>query len=563
MPAWSRIAAIPFACWFGPAAISLWATILVVLMLDPAGDYPQTLAGPGLTLDEIFNTEIGVAIADPFLAGNVPKLIQAGRLLPDHPPLGRLWLGLAHEINLLIHPPTGEHDRIVVACARTGSAAAFGLLAFLLGSVSSLWYGRMAGCGTALAIVLMPRVFGQAHIAALETVLNVTYAAAFLSLACWWKPTSTTNSALTPQFPRFRMIILCGVLFGLALLTKIQAVFIPIPVALWALMNWRWRAIWPLLLWVLVGLTVFFVGWPWLWLDPVGHVLNYLGHAKERPTIYVWYLGRQFADRDVPWHYPCMLFATTIPAGLHLLGLWGLLVKTPGTLTTNPVARSSNGPVRNWLASREALIAGAILFPLFVFSLPGIAVYDGERLFSIVFPLWGLFIGRGLAAAYAWLARLMIPKLAGILLAGFLICQSPGLIRLSPCWLSYYNCLVGGLYGAEWLGFQTTYWGDSVTRELLFETANVVPAGSTIDFLPVQHPFQLAALESQCPILRTRQIKLRGFDERRPDPAKYLLVFQRRDYWPKDWPDGPQPYTLLSQVSREGVTLAALYERRE
>jgi hypothetical protein len=555
----SRIAAILHASWFGPALIGLAAAVLVSVMLDPAGDYPRTLEGPGLTVDEIFNVQIGVEIADPLLAGDLPKLIKASRLLPDHPPLGRLWLGIAHEMNLLIHPPSGEHGRIVIACARTGSAVAFGLLVFIVGYASALWYGRLAGYGTAVAIVLIPRVFGHAHLAALETILNLTYAAAFLSVACWWKPTNN-DSVAHSRPPRFRSIIFCGIIFGLALLTKIQAIFIPAPVVVWALINWRWRAIWPLVLWGLTGLAVFFVGWPWLWLDPQKNFLKFLGQTSDRAVLYVWYLGQQFADRDAPWHYPWIMFAATVPIGLHLLGIWGIRA------TTRIVQAEMQSGARgrkfwDWLASRESLITGGILCPLVAFSVPRIAVYDGERLFLIVFPLWALFIGRGFVAAHDWLAKRINPFLAGFCVTIFLACQSIGLVQFCPCWLSYYNCSVGGLWGAEKLGFQTTYWGDGLTRDFLVEVANQVPAGSTIDFLPVVHDSQLAVLESQCPAIRAKHLKLRPFDARTVPTAKYLLTFLRRDYWPKEWNGGLGPYRVVLSVQRQNVILASLLER--
>lgn len=553
----SRITAILNASWFGPALIGVAAAVLVSVMLDPAGDYPRAMEGPGLTVDEIFNVQIGVEIADPLFAGDLPKLIKAGRLLPDHPPFGRLWLGIAHELNLLIHPPTGEHVRIVVACARTGSAVAFGLLVFIVGYVSTQWYGRLAGYGSAVAIMLMPRVFGHAHLAALETILNLTYASAFLSVACWWKPTHTDA---TSEPPRFRSVILCGLIFGLALLTKIQAIFIPGPVVIWALINWRWRAIWPLILWGFTGLAVFFAGWPWLWLDPQKNLLKFLGQASDRAVLYVWYFGQQFADRDVPWHYPWILFTATVPVGLHLLGIWGVRATTQ-VIQTDLQSAATSRKLWRWLASRESLIAGGILCPLVAFSVPRIAVYDGERLFLIVFPLWAVFIGHGFVAAHDWLSKRFHPVLAGLCLSVFLACQAVGLVQFFPCWLSYYNASVGGLWGAEKLGLQTTYWGDGVTRDFLVEVADHVPVGSTIDFLPVVHASQLAILESQCPPLRAKRLKLRPFDGQSPTPARYLLTFHRRDYWPQEWNGGLGPYRIALSVKRQNVILASLLEK--
>jgi len=71
--------------------------------------------------------------------------------------------------------------------------------------------------------------------------------------------------------------------------------------------------------------VLFVVGWPWLWYDPVGRLRAYLGTGVERATIQVLYFGRVYADRDVPWHYPWLYFAVTVPVGLHLLGAFGLV----------------------------------------------------------------------------------------------------------------------------------------------------------------------------------------------------------------------------------------------
>lgn len=560
-------ARLVLAPWFGPALIAVAATIFVTLQLDSAGDYPGSAAGPGLTVDEIFNVQIGVEIADPLLAGNFPKAIKATRALPDHPPLGRLWLGVAHEIGLLIHPPGGEHSRLVVACARVGSAVAFGCLIFLTGLMSTLWQGRIAGYGTAIAIVLMPRVFGHAHLAALESVLNLTYAGAILSVAYFWADTSASQGAAATSsqipMPSLRSSLICGALFGLALLTKIQAIFLPIPIAIWAICRWRWRAIGPLTIWGITGLFIFWLGWPWIWLDPLGNTLKFLGQTNKRPILYVWYLGQQFADRSVPWHYPWVLFATTIPLGLHLAGLLGLRHSsaTDHELTAGQTERTMRLGWMQWIHQRDALLLLAVAFPLMMFSIPGVAVYDGERLFLVIYPLWGLFIGKGLGQIHHWLSQRVSKIVSVAMLLGFLSCQAVGLVQFAPCWLSYYNGLVGGLWGAERLGFQTTYWGDGVTRDLLMETANQVPIGAVIDVLPVQHSFQLPALESQCPALRAKQIVLRPFDERAPEPARYLLAFHRRDYWPADWQSTPPGYRLLSGNMRQGVIIAGLYER--
>jgi 4-amino-4-deoxy-L-arabinose transferase-like glycosyltransferase len=526
------------AAWLWPTLVALCAGTAILTALDPAGDYPNRRAGPGLTVDEIFNVDQGVRLADRLFAGDFGGYCRQDAALHDHPPLGRLWIGLCHEAAYLIAPPRQPHSAWVVACARTASAVAFMALVVLIGTWTGRRSGLLAGAIAALALVLMPRVFGHAHLAALESPLNLVYAAAVLAVAAWaeeGRPPSTRRAACA------------GLLFGLALLTKIQAVLLPLPIAVWALCNWKRRGIGPLAVWGFTGAAVFVLGWPWLWSDSLEHLRNYLASSTNRSIVYVEYFGRKYADRDVPWHYPWVLFCTTVPIGLQALGVGGLVSGTERPLGKSP---------------RELLLLACAAFPLVVFSLPGVAVYDGERLFLVSFPLWAIFVGRGGAAAFAWLRGKLSLGRSTAIAAVFLGLQAYGLVALAPFHLSYYNLLAGGLQGASRLGLQTTYWGDGVNRELLERTAELVPQGAVVDFVPVLHPYQLPALLSQAPELRAKEIRLRAFTGAPSEqpPVRYLLSFARREYLPESWNPGPPGARVLAEIRREGIRLAALYE---
>jgi hypothetical protein len=313
------------------------AFFLVASNLDPTGAYPWLPDGPGLTVDEMFNVEQGVRleVGSRYVALGAMSLRElfgtseelgpdapGGYHLPDHPPLGRYLLGAAHDIVTSIAMPADWPSPIVTAAARFGSAIAFGVTAFLIASFSRRHFGPIAGWTSAAALVLMPRVFGHAHIASLETMIGLFYTATVLAVADRWKPGEPVAT---------RAAIVCGVLWGLALLTKVQAVLLPIPLAAWALWHWRLAAIKPVLLFGVFGALVFFIGWPWLWSDPVGHVFSYLGRTTNRISLPVWYEGQVFADKAVPWHYPFVMFAVTVPPVLLVLGLIGLCLKRPRT----------------------------------------------------------------------------------------------------------------------------------------------------------------------------------------------------------------------------------------
>lgn len=519
--------------WFFPLVIALLGTLAVLIAIDPVGDFPRGFSGPGLTLDEPFNVQQGVLLVDRLLGGDLAGARQVGEELPDHPPLGRLWLGVWHEIAFLLTAPVNRGFSI--ACARIGSAVAFGGLLFLVGWFASRWYGRTSGCAAAVALCLMPRVFGHAHLASLETCMSFTYALAVLYVADRWGGETA---------PTWRTGAKAGVLLGLALLTKIQAIFLPIPMALWALVVWKQRAILPLIVLGSAAFLTFVAGWPWLWQDTGAHLLDYLGRTTARASIQAWYFGQAFSDQDVPWHYPWVMFLVTVPVGLQFCGIVRLCSRA------QPV----------WRSRRETLLLGCILLPLVVFTIPKIAVYDGTRLFLIVFSLWAIVIGRGSEMVLAWLRSRLGPMRGAIVWTLLFAAQGWGLYEMAPCWLSYYNLSVGGLRGAERLGFQTTYWGDSITRDLLDQVAAHVPEGAHVQVLPVMHTFQLREMQSQSPSLRQRKVVLEPFDPSRN--PKYLVMFLRTDYVEPPYRQSPPGARLIASVQREGVLLAAFYEMR-
>lgn len=547
----------PIKAWLGPSAVAFVALMAVVLTLDAAGDYPKLFEGPGITLDESFNVQMGVyqwqALREYHIAllhpDSVREVFGSGsNYNPDHPPLGRVWLGFWHDLVEWLfppadHPPNEAGIRFVTDCARVGSATAFALTVFLVGLFATKWYGRAAGIVASVSLVLMPRVFAHAHLASLETFMNLTYSATILAVAHWWQVRSSGFSRAEAQPPEggttnvsVLTAVLTGILFGFALLTKMQAILIPPVVGIWALWHWRARAVKPLAIFGLVGLVVFFVGWPWLWLDPAKHFHEYFARTTNRAVLNCYYLGRVWADKDVPWHYPFVMFAVTVPVGLHALGLLGVFggrTRSASEGLSTPGPRSRFGFV---CEPREQLLVVATLLPLALFALPGVAVYDGERLFLVSYPIWAVLIGRGAGVALEHLRqkaesrqwRWVASHRARITVATlFLLAQSIGVIVMHPCQLSYYNLLVGGLYGADRLGFERTYWGDSITRSLL---TSMTPRDGrrNVVVTPTLHQFQLDELWQQSPILRNMKIQLLPDSPHTQSLADGWLCFARK-----------------------------------
>ncbi len=383
-----------------------------------------TLDGPGLTIDEPLDVRPGRTYVETLRTQGWHFFSRAitDRVYRDnaeHPPLGRWLLGIASELGEPLEviwkgpDPTGHY----VLAGRLAPACAFATLVVLI--THSAWrrWGTPAAMAAGYSLLVMPRVFAHAHLAALDTFLSLFWTLALLA----------GDRAIHASRP-VRAMALAGVLWSLALLTKIHAWFLWPILGAWALYRLPpRRALAAMAAWTFVGIGLFWMGWPWLWYDPVARLRGFLGTGVSRSTIMVQYFGQIIADRDVPWHYPWFYFATTIPIGLLVFGAIGF--------------------ARGWRNRKTdafpLLLAGTIIVFLVLFS-TRIPVYDGERLFLHVFPAAALLIGLG----FDWLwNHPRATRRWSAVLAVVLALQSWGVVSLHPFGLSYYNALAGGLRG--------------------------------------------------------------------------------------------------------------------
>lgn len=495
-----------------------------------------TLADPGITVDEPLDVRPGRTYLATLGARGWgffrPEVVDAiFRDNAEHPPLGRWLLGIAStlgqpfEVVLRGGPdPVG----VYVVAARAAPALAFGALVALVALAAGRSSGRAAAVAAGLALAMMPRAFAHAHLAALDTFIALFWAAALLGCV---------RASRSPR--PARAMALAGGLWGLALLTKIHAWFLPPVVLAWLLTRLPWRrAILAFLPWLGVGLAVFAAGWPWLWVDPRGRLLAYLGTGVERTSIRVLYFGTVYADRAVPWHYPWVYFLATVPVGLLGLAAWGA---TRGWAHADPERRAT---ARLWV--------GAIGLFLALFS-TNVAVYDGERLFLVAFPFAAILAGEGFADLWR---RATANRRR--LLAGFLACQGVGVVWMHPFGLSYYNALVGGLPGAERLGLELTYWGDAVDDVLLDRLADEARPGQAAALAPTLAPDQGKFATTR----RLARLPLVVADGDAAPRADYLLVSRRSAYWPEAVAGRLDDDRWVATRSRQGVWLSALLARR-
>jgi hypothetical protein len=309
------------------------------------------------------------------------------------------------------------------------------------------------------------------------------------------------------------------------------------------------------MVWGGVGLTVFCVFWPWIWLDPWAHLMEYFRQTADRATIYVQLHGSRYTDRTVPrWFAPATFFAA-IPFKVVILAAIGCQKRVLWFGTSR--GPDVPAPPRT---SRETWLLLASVTPLLVFSLPGVPVYDGERLFMTVFPIWTVLAGRGCSMLWSRLQSFRpnwAPSLR-VIIVSLMLLQAISLYRLMPCYLSYYNVFTLGLSGAASQGEELDYWGTAITRTLLEETTRVLPPGSVVAVAPVLHQFQLPEMRSQSPILRRHGLQLVAYGPQR-QPAEYVLLFCRQADLPPELKELVATTNPVAAVRRRGVVLGGLY----
>ncbi len=501
-----------------------------------------TLDDPGITCDEPLDILPGQRYVQTLLTQGLgffePSTVtRTFRDNAEHPPLGRWLLGLGTMATPLV--PAGRYyDYPQLIPARLAPAICFAALVGLVAQASGRRYGRVAGLVAGLALLTMPRAFAHAHFGALET---------FLALFWTWSLV-TAERALRPPRPFWAMMG-AGIVFGLALLTKIQAWFL-IPIVgttalLWFSLSIRGvlRATTACALWLLVALLVYGLGWPWLWSETLQRLGDYVGTGTERLSLQTLYFGVIYPDVEVPWHYPWVHLSLALP-----LGTCALIV---------------SGVAFGWWRRRESPLAlmclGAtgIFLVLFSTSLP---VYDNTRLFQHTFA--GLAIVAGLGAQGLWdvIGRLSVgrPIQRTIARLGLgLVVLSPvvGLWSTHPHGLCYYNELIGGTRGAIDSGLESDYWGVALDPQLLDELSHRVEPGQQVALVPTLWPGQPEAI-------RTRALANRSVEfvpENNWESADWLLVYRRPAYWPDSIRPriAEQPATIVR--SCQGRWLAGLW----
>jgi hypothetical protein len=221
---------------------------------------------------------------------------------------------------------------------------------------------------------------------------------------------------------------------------------------------------------LILGPLVFIAGWPAMWYYTWIFLKAYLSNKLGGRTTAVYYLGKCYGEIHAPWHYPFVLTAVTVPLGLLVAFGIGL----------GRALRQIRAHSFCFLVLMNLLVIYGVA------AFPGTPKYDGIRLFLPAFPFVAGLAGMGIEYGWRRLAarfpqRRLLLGAAGVLFA--LVLLRAGL-SYHPYELSFYSGLVGGLRGAHRLGFETQYWGDVFTPQVMRKVNELCPKDSSVHVTP-------------------------------------------------------------------------------
>ena len=394
------------------------------------------------------------------------------------------------------------------------------LAAVLVRWAATRW-GTAAGIAAALSLLLAPRFVADAFNNLKDGPEACLYALAVLAFAA---------ALARPHPARF---VLAGVLTGLALAQKFNALFLPPHVLLyWLLSNGarklRGRPAMPFpwggaAIAAVCGCAAWLAVSPMLWTDTLGGAQAFLDYWRKQGLV-PFEVNRWDGLLSWWWSTPPVLL------GLAALGL--LRPRLDG--------------------DERCLLLLGIVVPVGRTMLPHATNFDGVRHFLEFQP----FLALAAAGGFTWLLELaafpwtrarrkwMAAAVAGesrplapmptapvavsvVLLLAVFAAPAAAVVTTWPFGTCYFNAFVGGLAGAQARGFPsaTDYWAGSYWHELQWLNEQAEPGASLL--VPLGPQVAAAA----APVRLRSDIRLLPPLPREPPAILYVMYITRRHFY--------------------------------
>lgn len=304
----------------------------------------------------------------------------------------------------------------------------------------------------ALMLVLSPRLFGHGFINPKDVP--------FMSVFVW----AVVTGIRMIERPGWGTVVVhglvCVVLINFRLLGVLAPALTVGFLAARCVLVPETRMPWPRTLALLGGWTVIICAgvvalWPTLWDAPLQQFVNAFRHLARFP----WrgdllYLGEYYQSDHLPWHYPFVWMAVTIPIAYLALFALGLM-----DLARRIFVRPRHFDAY-WL---DLLVLAWLVTPLAAVSILDSVLYDDWRHLYFVYPAMLWFATRGACLLWTWSSGGAPARFRSVWVALFafaLLANAATIAVYHPYQNVYFNRIAGS---GEEVGqrFEMDYWGIS------------------------------------------------------------------------------------------------------
>jgi len=386
------------------------------------------------------------------------------------------------------------------------------LMGGLLMAALFLLAEAFAGLWTALLSVLLmafiPQPFFHAHLTCFDVPIT---ALCLATLYAFYRSLSSTGWAVATGF-----------VWGLALLTKNNAFFIPISLVVWWVVfvlpksrkSDQWRGWFPpvplaFVTMPLIGVPMMFALWPNLWHEPIASFGKYLAFHMHHDHYFQYYYGAAYQRPPFPREFALVLTLLTVPVLTTVLFLVGAvrmcLHRQPSTIDHRPStidhrpstidhrpSTIDHRPSTMSVAAWKSFVLVNMLLPISLFALGTTPIFGGTKHWLLSMPFLCLVAAFGLRDLLLWawegLTALNLPDRAWIrnaaAAAAVMVIIAPAVhatLSYAEYGTSYFNELIGGVRGAADSRMQRQFWSYA-SRGALDYVNERAPHGIAIDF---------------------------------------------------------------------------------
>ena len=359
------------------------AVIFIVLFALSLGALYFTLTDLGVTIDEPYKNRTAAKLFVDWLELTLQDISQGNwshfssqEVIESffhppyiyHPPFARLLTGVTWK---LFHPYVGE-----LKALRLAPAILFSLNVALLFILIAKYFNISSGIVASLALLFIPSAFGHAHLIALDSPIASMW---FFTVFCFIKGLESRSWSL-----------ILGIVWGLALNTKIHAYFIPVPLFIWSFLYCKNRFQNNFFAMLFLSPIILFISNPYLWHDTIYNWFSFLSvfvKRKDFSPVAIYFLGTTYSY-SAPWYYPFFMVFITLPPTILVLSLLG----TTGVFFRGIWSSLASLP---WQHNVGTLFLLNAIAPLGLAAIHSAPNYDGVRLLLPAYPFLAGLAGIG------------------------------------------------------------------------------------------------------------------------------------------------------------------------